>query len=198
MGIAHASDHRFVMKKVVAGHDRAYLQRSIAQCIRSTNYIGRISVGFPIHDTRVEIYPANRISKLRKTKWLRVIFYITFLWIFAWPYLWFMTRRYHVAIMTWRMARMVRDESGEMRRECVLTEQEWIRRCGPAIEHAARARRRGNLSAQDVRAALAGLTGDAGVRVPDPCYRGLSRRRSNYAEWGSRSGVSGWGGDTES
>jgi len=93
---------------------------------------------------------------------------------------------------------MVRDESGEMRRECVLTEQEWIRRCGPAIEHAARARRRGNLSAQDVRAALAGLTGDAGVRVPDPCYRGLSRRRSNYAEWGSRSGVSGWGGDTES
>lgn len=188
------------MKKVVVGHDRAYLERRIAQCIRSTNYLGRISVGFPIHDTRVEAYPANRISKLRKTGWFRLIFYITFLWVFTWPYLWFMTRRYHVATMTWRMSRPMQDESGETRRECVLTEEEWIRRCGPAIKRAARARKIGSLSAEDVAAAWVGLSGDAGVRVPAPCYSGLSRGRHNYTEWKALRSPGnqalGWGGNT--
>jgi len=133
----------FLMKKVVVGHDRAYLKRQIQECVRSTGYAHNLSVRFLIHNKRVKVYPANRISKLRKIEWFRWIFYITFLWIFAWPYLWFMTKRYHVATMTWRMSRLVRDEGGGTRRECVLTEEEWMHRWGPAIKRAVRAKERG-------------------------------------------------------
>ncbi|KAG0636459.1 hypothetical protein HOY80DRAFT_359769 [Tuber brumale] len=149
MDNAHASGHRFLMKKVVVGHDRAYLERQITQCIRSTGYLFNVSVKFPIHDKQVEVCPANRISKLRGTEWFRWIFYITFLWIFAWPYLWFMTKRYHVATMTWRMSRPVRDESGETRREYVQTEEEWMHCWEPAIKRAVTARGMGSVSQWD-------------------------------------------------
>ncbi|CUS12962.1 unnamed protein product, partial [Tuber aestivum] len=135
------SDHRFVMKKVVLGHDRDYLMRRITECIRSTNYPHNISFEFPIYNTRVKVYPENRISKLRKAEWFRWIFYLTFLWIFAWPYLWLVTKRYNVTRMTWRMSRRVRDESGETRRECVQTEGEWMRQWGPAIKRAVTAKK---------------------------------------------------------
>ncbi|PWW80708.1 hypothetical protein C7212DRAFT_361247 [Tuber magnatum] len=145
----------FAMKKVVVGHDQAYLRRRVDECIRSTNYRGTIYFKFPIYDSRVKVYPTNRISKLRRAAWFRFIFCITFLWIFAWPYLWFVTKRYRVARMTWRMSRRVRDENGETRRECVQTEEEWMRHWGPAIKHAVKAGKLGYLSTGDITAARA-------------------------------------------
>ncbi|RPB00519.1 hypothetical protein L873DRAFT_1804929 [Choiromyces venosus 120613-1] len=196
----------FVMKKVVIGHDQAYLKQQIERCIRSTNYLGNISIRFPIYDTRVEVHPANRISKLRKTEWFRWIFYITFLWIFAWPYLWFMTKRYHVATMTWRMSRTMQNEDGQTWRESIMSEEEWMAQWGPALKRAAKAGRKSCVSFEDVTAAQAGLSGEAGVRTPTPTgnatvdgalgfLAGVTSIASDFRN--SRNEAIGWGGDSD-
>lgn len=142
------SHRRFVMKKYCQGWDLALLQNQLEYLIRSTNYLGHISINFPVFETRVEVYPSNRISRMRKNVYWRWFFYLTFLWIFAWPYLWFFTKRYHVAETVWNYA--IELPCDPPRRVFVHEEEEWLMAWGPAIKRAARSNRQGFVTVHDI------------------------------------------------
>ncbi|KAF1978312.1 hypothetical protein BU23DRAFT_449395 [Bimuria novae-zelandiae CBS 107.79] len=95
----------FRLRRVVTGFDEDYLKKRLEGLIRSTNYRGHISVTFPVENKNVDIYTTNRINQWRLTTWICWVFYLTFLWIFTWPALFFATKRYHVVIADWPWSR---------------------------------------------------------------------------------------------
>ncbi|KAI5852780.1 hypothetical protein DFP73DRAFT_15928 [Morchella snyderi] len=140
----------FIMKKSCVGWDLEWLERNIAALIRATNYRGRIKVDFPVFEARVEVYPDNCISRMRKTECWRWFFYLTFLWTFSWPYLWCFTKRYHVAETVWNYAH-VRPRS----RMSPFTEADWLNLgWGEVIKRAAKARRTGRVTHHDLEEVL--------------------------------------------
>jgi hypothetical protein len=156
---------RFIMKKSCVGWDLEWLESNIEAVIRATNYRGCIDVDFPVFESRVEVFPANRISFMRKNEWWRWFFYVTFLWTFSWPYLWCFTKRYHVAETVWNYV-YVRPGS----RVPPTTEADWLNLgWGEAIKRAAKARRKGKVTRHDLEEVLnraaAGSQGEM-VRTP--------------------------------
>lgn len=86
----------FTLQRQILYHDQAALRNLLSSLVASTNYRGHLDVGFPVTLNRVTVYSPCWQNKLRDKTWLRWIFYLTFLWIFSWPYLWFVTRRWEV------------------------------------------------------------------------------------------------------
>jgi hypothetical protein len=91
----------FRLERQVLGLDETYLRNKLDGLIRSTNYRGRLSITFPIEARNIDMYTTNRINQWRLKKWICWIFYLTFLWIFTWPYLFFATKRYAVVKAQW-------------------------------------------------------------------------------------------------
>jgi hypothetical protein len=91
----------FRLRRVVTGFDETHLKNRLEGIIRATNYRGNIAITFPVEDKNVDIYTANRINRWRLTTWIQWVFYLTFLWIFTWPYLFFATKRYVVVRAEW-------------------------------------------------------------------------------------------------
>lgn len=91
----------FRLRRLVTGLDETHLKKRVEGLIRATNYRGHIDVTFPLEDRNVDFYTSNRINKWRLTTWICWIFYLTFLWIFTWPYLFFATKRYAVVRAEW-------------------------------------------------------------------------------------------------
>ncbi|KAJ4305284.1 hypothetical protein N0V90_000815 [Kalmusia sp. IMI 367209] len=113
----------FRLRRVVTGFDQDYLTKRIEGLIRSTNYRGHISVTFPIENQNVDIYTSNRINQWRLTTWIRWIFYLTFLWIFTWPSLFFATKRYSIVRAEWAWS--TADGSGN-KRYTTISEEQWF------------------------------------------------------------------------
>jgi hypothetical protein len=91
----------FRLKRTVTGFDQTYMTNRIEGLIRSTNYRGQISITFPVEDENVDIYTSHKANSWRNTKWICWMFYLTFLWIFTWPILFFCTKRYAVVRAEW-------------------------------------------------------------------------------------------------
>jgi hypothetical protein len=91
----------FRLRRVVTGFDETLLKNRLEGLIRATNYRGHIAINFPVEDKNVDIYTANRINAWRLQTWICWVFYLTFLWIFSWPYLFFATKRYAVVRAEW-------------------------------------------------------------------------------------------------
>lgn len=118
-----ASLRVFRLRREVTGLDQTFLRNRIEGLIRSTNYRGRISVTFPVEDQNIDIYTSNRINKWRLITWVRWIFYLTFLWIFSWPILYFATKRYAVVKAYWPFS--TTDENGN-KQYTTVTEEQWF------------------------------------------------------------------------
>lgn len=86
----------FTLNRSIIYHDSAALEALITSLVGSTNYRGHLKIGFPVTHNRVTVYSPCWQNDYREKTWLRWIFYLTFLWIFSWPYLWFVTRRWEV------------------------------------------------------------------------------------------------------
>ncbi|KAL8762348.1 MAG: hypothetical protein Q9203_007151 [Teloschistes exilis] len=86
----------FTLNRHIINHDSAGLETLLKSLIGSTNYRGHLQVSFPITHNRVTVYSPCWQNDYREKTWLRWFFYLTFLWIFSWPYLWFVTRRWEV------------------------------------------------------------------------------------------------------
>lgn len=194
------------MKKSCVGWDLTLLKNEIEGMIRATNYRGRIYIKFPVFATRVEVFPGNRISQMRKNEYWRWFFYLTFLWIFVWPYLWFFTKRYHVAETVWHYSILPIAIEHHTRREYVHTEQEWLQAWGPAIKRAAKAKRHGEVTEHDIeemadRAESGEQSGT--VRTPKTGNSTIDGALGFLAGVGSiandmrlsRGEIVGWGGD---
>ncbi|KAL6352596.1 hypothetical protein LRP88_13062 [Fusarium phalaenopsidis] len=121
----------FRLTRTVTGMDEEQLRSRLTGLIRSTNYKGKLTIEFPVADRAVDIYSSSRLNTWRLTTWICWIFYLTFLWIFAWPVLFFTTKRYHVVRAEWPFAQV--DEQGR-KRYTTISEEQWTSRYGPAIK----------------------------------------------------------------
>ncbi|KAF4944143.1 hypothetical protein FSARC_14750 [Fusarium sarcochroum] len=121
----------FRLTRTVTGFDEEWLQTRLAGLIRSTNYKGKLTVEFPVADRAVDIYSSNRLNTWRLMTWLRWVFYLTFLWIFSWPVLFFSTKRYRVVRAEWPFSQV--NAEGQ-RVYTTVSEEQWISRYGSAIK----------------------------------------------------------------
>lgn len=120
----------FRLRRVVTGLDEEFLQNRIYGHIRATNYRGHISVTFPVEDRNVDFYTSSKVNAWRLTTWVRWIFYLTFLWIFSWPILFFATRRYAVVNAEWPFSTT---DSQRGKQYTTISEEEWVSKWWLAI-----------------------------------------------------------------
>jgi len=120
----------FRLTRAVSGFDETQLKNRLEGLIRSTNYRGRISISFPIEDHYVDLYTSSRINEWRLKKWICWIFYLTFLWIFTWPYLFFATKRYAVVNAVWPFSKT--DSTGA-KIYTTISEEQWFERWNVGI-----------------------------------------------------------------
>ncbi|TEA21978.1 hypothetical protein C8034_v006107 [Colletotrichum sidae] len=197
---SHAGLKTFTLSRTVTGFDDdERLKARLEDLVRATHYRGRIDVSFPVNDARVDIYNTCRVNRWRFTSWVRWFFYLTFLWLFAWPYLFFRTKRFEVVEAEWPFSRRKRDPAtGKVvgREYVTVSEDQWYNMWARAIHRAILERRQGELDQRDLRDAegrqdtsfedvLAGMDGETS--------RGLVRAGVSAMNVVNRH--FGWGGD---
>ncbi|KAF5024478.1 hypothetical protein F66182_3418 [Fusarium sp. NRRL 66182] len=121
----------FRLSRTVTGMDEELLRSRLAGLIRSANYKGKIAIEFPVADRAVDIYSSSRLNTWRLTTWIQWLFYLTFLWIFSWPLLFFTTKRYDVVRAEWPFSQV--DAQGR-KRYTTVSEEQWINRYGAAVK----------------------------------------------------------------
>ncbi|KAK1243969.1 hypothetical protein MKX08_002107 [Trichoderma sp. CBMAI-0020] len=138
----------------VTGWDWDYLKKHLERLVKDTNYRGHTSITFPVRNSRVEIYNACRVNQMRLTKWIEVMFMLTLMFLFAWPYLFFRTKRWETVYTEWSMSRQEPDGTGCMeRRYTSMSEAQWYHMWARAIQKAVLERRQGHLDQGDVERA---------------------------------------------
>jgi hypothetical protein len=120
----------FRLQRTVPGFDELYLKNRIEGLVASANYRGNVSVTFPMEDRNADIYTSNKINEWRLKTWVCWIFYLTFLWIFTWPYLFFMTKRYAVAKAEWPFS-IVQDNG--QKKYTSVSEEQWFEKWHVAV-----------------------------------------------------------------
>ncbi|KAF2424880.1 hypothetical protein EJ08DRAFT_689437 [Tothia fuscella] len=139
--------HLFRVRRTVSGLDRKYLQEQIKALVNNTNYRGHTCISFPIENEAVEVYSTNRINTWRNTTWICMIFYITFLWLFTWPYLFFAEKRWSVVKVDWPFS--VKNEF-DMNCYTSISEQQLFQRWAKALETAILGKKQGTLVEEDL------------------------------------------------
>ena len=126
----------FTLKRVVCNHDTKKLEALIRSAVASTNYRGQVAIYFPVTHEKVIVYSPTRINQWRMRKWIRWIFYLTFLWIFSWLYLWLATARYEVVKVVFPYADVSPEDAvlGTARTATVMDEMTWFQLWERAIK----------------------------------------------------------------
>ncbi|KAL7945400.1 hypothetical protein V8C42DRAFT_323031 [Trichoderma barbatum] len=138
----------------VTGWDWDYLKKQLERLVHDTNYRGHTSITFPVRNSRVEIYNTCRVNQMRLTKWIEVMFMLTLMFLFAWPYLFFCTKRWETVYAEWSMSRDEQDGAGgTQRRYASMSEAQWYQMWARAIQKAVLERRQGHLDQGDVERA---------------------------------------------
>ncbi|KAG5788341.1 hypothetical protein H9Q69_012592 [Fusarium xylarioides] len=197
----------FRLTRTVTGIDETLFRNSLTNYVRSSNYKGNLTIEFPVADRAVDIYSSNRLNTWRLTTWICWIFYLTFLWIFSWPILFFITKRYQVVSAEWPFS--LTDANGQ-KRYTTVSEQQWVDLYGPAIKQLCLDRyeglagdaflnqvlERGDTNtrneAVDTRAAM----GVAAAAFQGGRFNAVSGARSLMRIAGASSDQIGWGFDT--
>lgn len=120
----------FRLRKVVTGLDETHLKNRLEGLIRSTNYRGHIAISFPVEDKNFDVYTSSRINAWRLKGWVCWVFYLTFLWVFAWPFLFFATKRYAVVRAEWPFS--MTDAHGQ-KIYTTVSEEQWFERWHVAL-----------------------------------------------------------------
>ena len=80
--------------RTVLLHDTSVVEGLVRRLVDSTSYRGHTKIQAVTTNSKIIIYSPHRINTLRQNKYLRWFTYLTFLWLFTWPALFFMTKRY--------------------------------------------------------------------------------------------------------
>jgi hypothetical protein len=131
----------------VTGLDKRYLTDSLKSLIHTTNYRGHTRITFPVENRVVEVYSSNRINSWRMTTWICMLFYISMLWLFTWPYLFFATKRWAVVKVDWPFSRIT--ESGE-RCFTTISENQLFEKWAKTVEKAVLTKQQGTLTEEDL------------------------------------------------
>lgn len=146
-----ASVKSFALQRQVLDLNEARLRELLVSLVRSTNYLGHIDVRFPVTYKSVIVYSPGRINRLRTLWYVRWLFYLTFLWIFAWPYLFFVTKRYEIVTAKFPFATTTpcaNDETRVMKNYTTQSEDMFFARWQVAIKRAVLGRMKGCLDEQ--------------------------------------------------
>jgi hypothetical protein len=141
----------FRLERTVPGLDMMYMKNRLEGLIASTNYRGNVSITFPIEDRNLDIYTSNKINQWRLKTWICWIFYLTFLWIFTWPYLFFMTKRYSVVKAEWPWSLTV--DGQKVYR--TVSEEQWFAKWNVAVKRLVLDRYQGEASEQMMAGVIA-------------------------------------------
>lgn len=194
----------FRLTRKVTGFDEDRVKTRLEGIIRSSNYRGHINITFPVAEEFSDFYSDGRINRMRLTTWVCWIFYLTFLWIFTWPFLYFATKRYAVVTAEWPFSKV--DASGR-KIYASVTEEEWLDRYGPAIRQLACDRFQGDANSEyltqvlarpqtqipgEVRSGHAGV--DAAVGLLQSGLRGANDINRMF-RFGANLPQEGWGYD---
>ncbi|KAF1365458.1 hypothetical protein EJ07DRAFT_96309 [Lizonia empirigonia] len=137
----------FRLKRAVTGLDTTYLRARIDGLLRSTNYRGHIAITFPTEDENTDIYTSHAVNRWRNTPWICWAFYLSFLWLFTWPILFFATKRYAVVTAEWPFSVPAADR----RVYTTVSEAQFVERWGAAIRRLALDRYQGEASEEVLR-----------------------------------------------
>ncbi|KAF6819093.1 hypothetical protein CSOJ01_01478 [Colletotrichum sojae] len=152
---SHAGLKTFTLSRTVTGFDDdERLHRQLEDLVRATHYRGKIKVSFPVNDGRIDVYNECRVNRWRFTNWVRLLCYVTFLWVLTWPYLFFRTKRFEVVEAEWAFSRRKRDpQTGKVvgREYVSVTENQWYNMWAKAIYRGVMERRHGELDQRDLR-----------------------------------------------
>ncbi|KAK9789189.1 hypothetical protein SCARD494_09388 [Seiridium cardinale] len=154
---SHAGLKTFTLQRQMTGFDFPKIKQELHSLVRSTNYRGHLEISLDTKDASVEIYNDARINRWRMISWLRFLFAITLLFIFSWPYLFFRTKRWEVAVAEWPFSRMA---DGSNREYVSISEDQWYNMWARAIMRAVLEKRQKVLDQADLRRA----------QEPDPSF----------------------------
>jgi hypothetical protein len=137
----------FRLKRYVIGLDTATLHAKLMQLKLSTNYRGHMEVTFPLKNATIDVYNPSKINQWRLTSWIRWIFYLTFLWIFTWPFLFFATKRWEVVFAVWPFSQPGTDGRLEY---ATISEEQWYNMWGRLIYTSILQKRQATLDPQEI------------------------------------------------
>ncbi|KAL2754902.1 hypothetical protein ACRALDRAFT_1064666 [Sodiomyces alcalophilus JCM 7366] len=147
---SHAALKTFLLRRAVVGFDEEAVAAKLEALIRNTGYRGHTTIRFPVEDAAVEVYNECRTNRWRFVAWVQWLCYLTLLFVFTWPWLFFRTKRFEVVVAEWHFSRV----GGGGRREFVsVSEDQWYNMWARAIRSAVLGRRQGTLDQQDLIAA---------------------------------------------
>ncbi len=168
------SKHRFTVSRTVTELQREILTKGMNEAVRGTNYRGDIAITYPERNRATIVMSDHWINRYRHNKLIWWICVILQLWIFTWPLLIFMTKRWEVLTVEWPCRVYVEPDgswpmaqesnpggrtyeghetSNPLERVAYMTEQDWVRQWRLAVQLAAESKKRGTLSDGDWRIA---------------------------------------------
>jgi len=104
---------RFTLRREVLGFDTELFTSRIHHLIRhGLNYRGTLRVELVMKNGEVNFLNDHAVNRWRLATWVRWFFYLTFLWVLAWPYLWLRTKKWGVVVAEWSFSR-INSLSGE-------------------------------------------------------------------------------------
>ena len=95
---------RFTITRRITDRDDGYLVAALTSLLRTTNYRGHINIKFPVEDRATIVMSDHFINRHRCNVYVWWICVILQLWIFTWPVLWLMTKRWEVLSARWTCA----------------------------------------------------------------------------------------------
>ncbi|KAE9984687.1 hypothetical protein BLS_001682 [Venturia inaequalis] len=153
---SHSRVKTFSLTRQVTGLNTKYLYATLRSLVESTNYRGNIDITFPLENRESIIYSSTWQNRWRLTPWIYMIFYLTLMFVFAWPYLFFATKRWAVVKVDWAFSTTEATEDGSpYERYATISEKKWFAMWAKCIEKAVLQRRHGVLTEEDLARANA-------------------------------------------
>ncbi|KAF2086726.1 hypothetical protein K490DRAFT_16604, partial [Saccharata proteae CBS 121410] len=192
----------FRLSRSVSGIDEQALRSRIETLIRGTHYRGHVDIFFPLEDRAVDIYSNHAVNRWRNTSWIRWLFYLSFLWILAWPLLFFLTKRWAVVEVDWAFSRPSGD--GTAKTYATVSEAEWFEKHRGILRNLVLEGHRGDVSGVDAatpRVARSGARQQQGFRSGNDRVDGMvgflraGAAAVSAVRTGFQGDLEGWGGD---
>ncbi|EGY23628.1 uncharacterized protein VDAG_05066 [Verticillium dahliae VdLs.17] len=159
---SHAGLKTFQLRREVTGWNEDLVRSKLETLVRATGYQGHVAVTFPLQGETVTVYNDAATNRWRLLRWVRVLCVLTLTILLTWPWLFFRTARFEVAVVEWPMSRRSpRHRQGTAaaaaaagRRDYVsLSEEQWYNMWARAVRRAVLERRQGTLDQGDLVAA---------------------------------------------
>ena len=188
----------FTLNRTIVYHDTPTLTAHLTSLINATNYRGHLQITYPTTHTHVTVLSPCWQNRARTNPYIRWFFYLTFLWLFSWPYLLLVTRRWAVVTIQFAYSCCI-DNCGNRKFTGGKSEEAFFREWRESVRRAALGRLQGWVD-EEYRLQTEILEQSAGrgmERTGNAVVDGAVGLLQQAAQW-SRDGAvrGGWGADS--